>query len=146
MNLNQVEQRRCRISNFIVDNPTVGFENVKYISTELGIEYDTVVNDLVFLKKKQKEEMKKYNLSGLFSKHLKKVKRLEEIKIEVKAIGDAAGTVQEKLHAKQLEADLIQSIYGLESDGLTPIEEELEARDLQTAKEKESKKDGDLEE
>lgn len=136
---NIVAIRRARITNYLDDHLTVGFDEPMRISDDLGINYKTVKNDIIWLKAKYREQNKKYNLSGLFKSHLKKAKRLEELQEKAALIVKDGLTDSDKLHAISLEADLINTIYHLESDGLTPIAEELEEKEKKEEKEKREK-------
>lgn len=126
---NTVAIRRSRICNYLDDNLTVGYDEPKKISDDLGIDYKTVKHDLKWLKDKYRDENKKYNLEGLFKGHKKKAQRLEELQDIVSKMVKSDATPSEKMNAISLEAELINTIYHLETDGLTPIAEELEHRE-----------------
>lgn len=135
MKQNEVAIRRARIANYLDDNKTIGFDQPALVAKELGLDSETVRNDMKFLREKYREENKKYNLEGLFRGHKEKVKRLEELQKLASENIKSGETVSEKNQAISLEADLINTIYHLENDGLTPIAEELERREeLKTKK------------
>ncbi len=137
MNSNQVECRRNTISCYLDEHDTVGMDDPSIIAKDLGIDVYTVKNDLKVLKAKYREINKKYNLDGIFKKHKKKAERLEQLQQEAKDIGETAEKNSDKLNAIRLEAELINELYHMETDGLTPIEEELEKRELKDSNDNE---------
>jgi len=129
MNARQYEIRRNTISCFLIDHPSVGFDDIQYISNETGIDYDSVANDVRYLKKKYQEENKKYNLEELFKNHKEKAKRLEELQKKAAEIIEGAEQDSDKLHAIRLETEIINNRFMLETDGLVPMAEELQDRE-----------------
>ncbi|AJM92434.1 hypothetical protein [Nitrosopumilus piranensis] len=58
MGKNKVILRRSRISNYLDEHETVGIDQPKPISEELGINYDTVKNDLRWFDNQLKNRLK----------------------------------------------------------------------------------------
>ena len=116
---NKVDIRRARISNYLDDNPDIDMRNIKLISEELDIPYNTVQNDLKVLKVKLKDTYKQFNLEGLRKKGLQKVNRLNELIIKTRKISDNVTSDPDMvLKAISLEAGLLNSLYHLEHDGV----------------------------
>jgi len=133
---NKTEIRRSRIAIFLSDHPSVGYDKIKTIAEGIGVDPRAIENDLNYFKKKYREENKKYNLEGIFKRSKEKLKRLEELQKVTADIIKGTGDDTVKLHAVKQEEDLINSQFLLESDGLVPISEELEDRELKKENEK----------
>ena len=131
---NQVEIRRNTICCYLDEHDTVGMDDPSIIAKDLGMEVYTVKNDLKVIKAKYREENKKYNLEGIFKKHKKKADRLEQLQKETIEIGKNATKDSDKLNAIRLEVEIINEQYHLQTDGLTPIAEELESRESTDSK------------
>ena len=121
--------RRNRISNLIEEEPLkYDLDHPRKIATALDIDYETVKNDIKFLREKYQEINKKYNLAGLAVSYRKKHERMEELQKEVaKMVEESDG--KNKIEAMHLEMSIMNNMYHLESDGINPIIEELEEKE-----------------
>ena len=130
MTHNEVAIRRNRISCYIDEHPTVNLSMPQYIAKELGLEYKSTKNDCDFLKSKYKMLNAQFNHEGLINSYRKKYERLEVLRKQAQDMQEAEDTTdKDKREAIQLEMNIINNQYHLESDGLNPLIEELDERD-----------------
>lgn len=124
--------RRNRISNLIEDEPLkYDLEHPQIIATALDLDYDTVKNDIKVIREKYQQINKKYNLAGLAISYRKKHERMEELRAEAETmVKESDG--KNKMEAMHLEMSIMNNMYHLESDGINPIIEELEAKEAAT--------------
>ena len=124
---NVVKIRRATISNYLDDNATIGYDEARKISDELGIHYETVRNDLKWLKARDDEIYKKYNLEGLRRKAVKKVERLEKLQEKMEEIlADENTTNDDIFHATRLIMEITHNTYQLEHNGVGVLTREME--------------------
>lgn len=129
----ETDLRRNRISNLVEEEPLkYDFEHPRIIATALDLDYDTVKNDVKFIKEKYRLINKKYNLAGLAISYRKKHERMEELREEAqKLVKESDG--KNKMEAMHLEMSIMNNMYHLESDGINPIIEELEEKEKEAA-------------
>lgn len=125
MNDNALTIRRARISNFLSENKTVGFDDIKKISNGTGIEYETVRNDVKWLKKKDDDEYKYYNLEGLRKKSLDKVKDFDKMIQKTNDIIKDNEDDEIVLKAIHLKSQLLSDQHQLEHNGVGLLTEEI---------------------
>lgn len=128
MGKNEVILRRSRISNYLDEHETVGIDQPKIISEDLGIRYDTVKNDLRWLDGQVKSRLEGYNLYGFLKKTLQKRDRIHQIQNEAREIARSCEDPSIRLKAYQVELKAIHDEFDIESDGITLIQDELESR------------------
>ncbi len=129
----ETDVRRNRISNLIEDEPLkYDLEHPRIIATALDLDYETVKNDIKFLKEKYRTINQKYNLAGLAVSYRKKHERMEELRVEAQTMVEESDG-KNKLEAMHLEMSIMNNMYHLESDGINPIIEELEEKEKEAA-------------
>jgi len=125
----ETDVRRNRISNLVEEEPLkYDFEHPRIIATALDLDYETVKNDIKFLKEKYRQINKKYNLRGLAISYRKKHERMEELRAAAQTMVEESDG-KNKLEAMHLEMAIMNNMYHLESDGINPIIEELEEKE-----------------
>ena len=138
----QTEIRRNRISNLVADEPSrYDLDHPKPIAIALDIDYKTVQNDITFIKEKQNQIIKQFNLYALAISYHKKHERMGVLQEKIaKEIEESEG--KHMLEAVRLEIDIMHNMYQLESNGINPIAEEIEEKEAEVEeKEVEEKED-----
>jgi len=130
MNDNAVTVRRIDIAGYVSEHDTVELEDTKVISDALNIPYETVRNDAKFLRKKEDEVYKNYNLIGLRKKGLNKITQFENMIKRIDTILSKPETKDEVVIKTVLaKAQLLLDLHNLEHDGVGVITIELESRE-----------------
>lgn len=130
MNDNAVTVRRIDIAGYVSEHDTIQLEDTKVISDALNIPYETVRNDAKFLRKKEDEVYKNYNLIGLRRKGLNKITQFENMIKRIDTILSKPETKDEVVIKTVLaKAQLLLDLHNLEHDGVGVITIELESRE-----------------
>jgi len=129
------EIRRNRISNLVEDEPEkYDYEHPKIIAEALDIDYDTVKNDIKFIKEQYRQLNKKYNLGGLARRHREKLDRMEQLQLEIqKMIKESSG--KNKLDAINSEVNMMHNMFLLEENGINPLLERIAEKEEAAAEE-----------
>ena len=112
--------RRNDIAGYVAEHDTIQLDDYKIISDTLNIPYETVRNDVKWLKKKEDGIYKNYDLKGLRKKALNKIIQFEKM---IKKIDDEILDKEEidsdiLLKASTVKSQLLHNLHQLEHNGI----------------------------
>jgi len=121
MNDSAVTIRRNDISGYVSEHDTIELDDIRKISDTLNIPYETVRNDVKWLKKKENEIYKNYNLVGLRKKALNKIIQFEQMikRIDDDILDEESDIDSDTLlKALTVKSQLLNNLHQLEHNGI----------------------------